>query len=268
MKYEQKRPEFIPNSSGSKSNSPTWNAFFQEKEPPPSPFRPSSQNLHISVNFFPASRCVENPPSPSKEALSKSFEEPASLPEESPIHAIKNTRKALISEVKKECSHEEKKIVKPSHMQPIPMRPPHPLPEKNDSPERRVIDLSHPEEINVDEMSYEQLLELEELMGKVSKGLTPEQIEVAFWFYRDSIGHCYSSLRTKSRPREANVSVALLMANSCSVCQYEVATGETVKILPCDHIFHSDCITPWFGQQKTCPICGAHVIPAWISGCN
>ena len=40
------------------------------------------------------------------------------------------------------------------------------------------IDLSDPSQINPDAMSYEQLLELEEKMGKVSRGLTNTQIKV------------------------------------------------------------------------------------------
>ncbi len=42
----------------------------------------------------------------------------------------------------------------------------------------RPIDLSNPENVNVDEMTYEQLLELEEAIGRVSKGLNSEQINV------------------------------------------------------------------------------------------
>ena len=37
---------------------------------------------------------------------------------------------------------------------------------------------SHKDNPNPDQMSYEELLELEEKMGKVSKGFTPEQIDM------------------------------------------------------------------------------------------
>ncbi len=40
------------------------------------------------------------------------------------------------------------------------------------------IDLSDPSRINPDRMTYEQLLELEEKMGRVSKGLSTEQVKV------------------------------------------------------------------------------------------
>jgi hypothetical protein len=40
------------------------------------------------------------------------------------------------------------------------------------------INLNNPSQINPDAMTYEQLLELEERMGKVSKGLTTTQIKV------------------------------------------------------------------------------------------
>ena len=44
--------------------------------------------------------------------------------------------------------------------------------------QRRTLDLTNPDCINPDEMSYEQLLELGEMIGKVNKGLTKTQIDV------------------------------------------------------------------------------------------
>lgn len=50
----------------------------------------------------------------------------------------------------------------------------------------------NPDDINIDEMTYEQLLELEEIIGKVSKGLTNEQINVFFGFLTVIIENCMS----------------------------------------------------------------------------
>jgi len=41
----------------------------------------------------------------------------------------------------------------------------------------------------------------------------------------------------------------------CSVCQCEFELDEEVVKLPCDHLFHSDCILPWFKMNNSCPVC-------------
>lgn len=44
---------------------------------------------------------------------------------------------------------------------------------------------------------------------------------------------------------------------SCSVCLDEFEEGEKVKqLLPCNHLYHSDCIKPWLTQRSgNCPLC-------------
>jgi hypothetical protein len=45
-------------------------------------------------------------------------------------------------------------------------------------------------------------------------------------------------------------------AQDCPVCLETMQPGETVRILPCRHILHHDCITGWFQHGKlTCPLC-------------
>ena len=41
----------------------------------------------------------------------------------------------------------------------------------------------------------------------------------------------------------------------CVICLTPFKKGEKATILPCIHIFHSDCIKSWFEAQDTCPIC-------------
>lgn len=44
--------------------------------------------------------------------------------------------------------------------------------------------------------------------------------------------------------------------HECCVCLESMPQGEKVRILPCRHVFHHECINGWFEQCKfTCPMC-------------
>jgi hypothetical protein len=50
-----------------------------------------------------------------------------------------------------------------------------------------------------------------------------------------------------------------LSKECCAVCQDEFAVGTDVKLLPCFHNFHPDCIDPWVRENDSCPTCRACV---------
>ena len=100
--------------------------------------------------------------------------------------------------------------------------------------EQQILDELCP---NPDKMSYEQLLQLEEEVGIVNKGLSKDII---------------SKIPLKPFHK------ALYEDNSdCIICMEGFSENELVKQLICGHIFHGDCIDHWLSQQKNCPFCKA-----------
>lgn len=42
---------------------------------------------------------------------------------------------------------------------------------------------------------------------------------------------------------------------SCAVCLSDYEAGEKLRKLPCDHLFHLECIDTWLKRNKVCPLC-------------
>jgi hypothetical protein len=42
---------------------------------------------------------------------------------------------------------------------------------------------------------------------------------------------------------------------SCVICLDPFAVGDLLKQLPCNHCFHSTCISKWLAERSTCPVC-------------
>jgi hypothetical protein len=43
--------------------------------------------------------------------------------------------------------------------------------------------------------------------------------------------------------------------NICCICLSTFSSGSDVKLLPCKHCFHEECIDKWINKCNSCPIC-------------
>ncbi|RDY11375.1 E3 ubiquitin-protein ligase RING1-like protein, partial [Mucuna pruriens] len=41
----------------------------------------------------------------------------------------------------------------------------------------------------------------------------------------------------------------------CAVCKDQITLDADAKQLPCKHLYHADCITPWLDLHASCPLC-------------
>lgn len=91
------------------------------------------------------------------------------------------------------------------------------------------------------EDDYEALLAFEEFQGAVvaKSSLSKRELE---------------SLPTKSYDPELSAG-----KTQCQICFSDYKKGEELRMLPCLHDYHLQCIDRWFKESSTCPICRADV---------
>ena len=97
--------------------------------------------------------------------------------------------------------------------------------------------------LDVDAMSYEELLALGDAAGHVSRGVSASVV---------------ARLPTRTFAEPAGAAAPAM----CLICRQDYVAGDCVMDLPCAHNFHSDCITPWLTTvNKACPCCKREVTP-------
>eukprot|EP01028_Stygiella_incarcerata_P007195 TRINITY_DN29550_c0_g1_i1.p1 TRINITY_DN29550_c0_g1~~TRINITY_DN29550_c0_g1_i1.p1 ORF type:complete len:190 (-),score=46.81 TRINITY_DN29550_c0_g1_i1:115-684(-) len=47
---------------------------------------------------------------------------------------------------------------------------------------------------------------------------------------------------------------------TCQICLMNFSKGEEIMDLPCSHSFHVECISKWFKENKTCPVCRKEIV--------
>ncbi|CAN8276230.1 unnamed protein product [Cochlearia groenlandica] len=96
--------------------------------------------------------------------------------------------------------------------------------------------------LDVDNMSYEELLALGERIGDVSTGLSEEVIMKAMKQHK----HTSSSSSAVESHQDKE---------PCCVCQEEYVEGDDLGTLGCGHEFHTLCVKQWLMLKNLCPIC-------------
>ncbi|DAZ92401.1 TPA: hypothetical protein N0F65_003784 [Lagenidium giganteum] len=108
---------------------------------------------------------------------------------------------------------------------------------------------------------YEQLMRLEEFNEKKSEGATDAQIRrLPLVRVRCASCSCFflwCSMTTTDNS-QLMISESMLKSSknpSCSICLVNFELGTTVRMIPCFHHFHPECIDPWLKGKAQCPVC-------------
>ncbi|GAQ91743.1 Zinc finger RING-type domain containing protein [Klebsormidium nitens] len=101
--------------------------------------------------------------------------------------------------------------------------------------------------IDPDNMTYEELTALAEVVGSESKGLPAE-----------AIARLPKSAYKATRRRRSSSSGQ----EQCVICRVEFEDDDVITTLPsCKHHYHSPCIEQWLSINKICPMCLTEVTP-------
>ncbi|KAG5553270.1 hypothetical protein RHGRI_011209 [Rhododendron griersonianum] len=88
------------------------------------------------------------------------------------------------------------------------------------------------EEVDPDELSYEELIALGEVVGTESRGLSGDTIA------------SLPSLNYKTQNTQDGSN------DSCVICRLDYEDGDTLTLLSCKHSYHSECINNWLRINK------------------
>ncbi|KAK4755963.1 hypothetical protein SAY87_009720 [Trapa incisa] len=106
--------------------------------------------------------------------------------------------------------------------------------------------------MDIDNMTYEELLALEERMGTVSTALTEEALLKCLKRESYQKTKCHKGA-------DADVEKD---ATKCSICQEEYVDDDEVGRMQCEHMYHVDCINQWLQLKNWCPVCKCSAEPS------
>lgn len=74
-----------------------------------------------------------------------------------------------------------------------------------------------------------------------------------------SVLPCFPYFPSECNPSSADESTQETPLYTCSICMGTYDEGEMLRLLPCLHRYHQECIDPWLLQNSLCPLCNQDV---------
>uniref|UniRef100_A0A1J3CGX3 RING-type E3 ubiquitin transferase n=1 Tax=Noccaea caerulescens TaxID=107243 RepID=A0A1J3CGX3_NOCCA len=108
----------------------------------------------------------------------------------------------------------------------------------------RLYDRHSDMRLDIDDMSYEELLALGDKMGTVSTALSEEALARSL---KKSIYQETDETGANSLNKDDDL--------KCTICQEEYVDGDEVGTMPCEHMYHVSCVQQWLRMKNWCPVC-------------
>ncbi|KAG2304698.1 hypothetical protein Bca52824_033349 [Brassica carinata] len=100
--------------------------------------------------------------------------------------------------------------------------------------------------LDIEEMSYEELLALSERIGTVNTGLPEEDVKNHL-----KTRTCSGTNLSQTKDRETE---------PCTICQESFKNEEKIATLDCGHEYHAECLEKWLIVKNVCPICKSEAL--------
>uniref|UniRef100_A0A1J3FY03 RING-type E3 ubiquitin transferase n=1 Tax=Noccaea caerulescens TaxID=107243 RepID=A0A1J3FY03_NOCCA len=114
------------------------------------------------------------------------------------------------------------------------------------------IDRHRDMRLDIEEMSYEELLALSERIGTVNTGLPEEDVKNHLKT-RTCLG--INLEKESSSPRTKDTET-----EPCTICQESFKNEEKIATLDCGHEYHAGCLEKWLVVKNVCPICKSEAL--------
>ncbi|XP_062094431.1 probable E3 ubiquitin-protein ligase ZFP1 isoform X1 [Humulus lupulus] len=106
--------------------------------------------------------------------------------------------------------------------------------------------------LDIEDMSYEELLALGERIGNVNTGLSEDTITSQLKT------RAYLSSRMRLNLEEAECHYK--EDDCCIICQDDYKSLEKIGILNCGHEYHAECLKKWLLIKNVCPVCKSEAL--------
>ncbi|XP_022980208.1 probable E3 ubiquitin-protein ligase ZFP1 [Cucurbita maxima] len=113
--------------------------------------------------------------------------------------------------------------------------------------------------LDIEDMSYEELLALGERIGNVSTGLTEEIIKAQLKT-RSFVSSVTVVNLEEEEEEEEEGSSSDQDADYCIICQDHYQNHEKIGTLDCGHEYHASCLKKWLTVKNVCPICKSEAL--------
>nr|GEX48897.1 hypothetical protein [Tanacetum cinerariifolium] len=110
---------------------------------------------------------------------------------------------------------------------------------------RHSVDHHRDMRLDIDHMSYEELLALGEQIGSAGSGLSDDFI----------LQHLKTRVFATSKSSESQDASCVDQELNCVICQTNYDNEEQIGVLDCGHEYHVECVKKWLTVKNTCPVC-------------